>query len=470
MKAKGLFRLPSTLIPYSTLTAIFLIFLVVVSAGAQNASPVFVLEDMDEDLIIGQRALNEWGFFWSAPAVTGINLGYLAEHGYPNFVPDSNGDGDIDSEDLVGLVDTLGWEEYMKTDPDRGTTDPDLLYGLAKYVDETYPETFIIKVYERDFRSEYLEVMGEGLGEELFGVPIRVFPDPRFASYERELREGEMVWVGVPQENTDLNHFLAGRSFDTRPNFSGNFPVDFGDPRERAFDPGKGQIIETQWIPPRRLEYEGPNRPVDILIALSPLEEIEEDEGQDDEEQVSTGGPNLVCETDCEYDCEKKTERVCVDTDTVGGGCLDWYCEGQSYTPSPGAACDGELKDGICCTRQWICLESEEGTEQCTEYETRVVTDCSAECRFTVTNIGDEAALPHTDEVVVVLGGPRCQYPGDTRKLWWPDMAAGDSESALLNFEAGPGCSVAQVTCRVDIFGAVDETNEGDNENSQTYE
>ncbi|MFP3953908.1 MAG: hypothetical protein ACLFVS_07270, partial [Candidatus Acetothermia bacterium] len=299
----------------STLSSLFLVTLffvsfLVVTPSAQAASPVFVLDDMDEDLIIGQRAKPEWGFFWSAPAVTGINLGYLAEHGYPNFASDYNGDGGIDSEDLIRLVDTLGSGDYMNTAPDRGTTDPDLLYGLAKYVNEKYPDTFHIKVYENDFRREYREVMGEGLPEELFGVPIRVFPGPRFSSYERELREGEMVWVGVPQENTEHNHFLAGRSFDTRPNFSGNLPVDFGDPRERTFEPGRGHIIETEWIPPTRLMYEGNGRPVDVLIALSPLEE-------EDDTRISTGGPNLVCETNCEYDCEKTTERVCVEQKSV---------------------------------------------------------------------------------------------------------------------------------------------------------
>jgi hypothetical protein len=423
---------------------------------AQDRDPVLVLQDMDKNLIIGQRARGEWGHFWSAPAVTGINLGYLAEHGYPKFVSDLNGNGEIDSTDLVNLVDTLGGEEYMDTNPDRGTLDPNLLRGLAKYVSENYPDSFEIKIYENNFRGEYGDVFTENFPDQLFGIPLSVFTDPEFPSYEKELRDGEMIWLGLPQENTDLNHFLAGRSFDTRENLSGNFPVDFADPKEESFQPGKGQIIETEMTPGGELSYNGMSRPIDIMLVLSPLEETEGDTGGENE-TITSGGPNFECSAGCEIDCDEKVETTCVESETTESECTEWTCDGVVYDKP----CNGPGDQ--CCDGFWECEERAPGETTCLEYEKRQVTECSTSCDFSVENTGDETANPHTDKITVYYSGSGCDFSEKSRKLWWQSLQPGADRTAEVEFEPGQYCSIERTTCEVDIFDTVEETKEEDN-------
>ncbi len=386
--------------------------------------PVFVLEGMGSDMILGQRAKSDWGHFWSGPAVSAINFGYLAENGYPNLASDHNGSGTIEASDLEPLSDRLG-REYMNTVPEEGTTDPELLRGVARYINENYPEEFELKVFEDEFREEYQQIIGEPLPEKIFDVPIRVFTDPEFDSYEGELRSGEMVWVGVPQENSSLNHYLAGRSLDTRETLEGNFPVDFGDPRERSFQPGMGQIIETVMSEVGNLEYGDQLRPVDIMISLSPLERQAEGEASD--------GPDLVCS----FDCEKKTEEVCQEYETEETECeevcVDWGQFGE-----------------ICRKYETVC---EEEDRVCVEFETFELLECSTR----VKNVGEEESG--------MTGGK---------------IEAGDKENHFINTPLAPGeeqhagewllglekFDPEDLTCQVDIDDNVEETNEENNQST----
>ncbi len=144
-------------------------------------------------LFWGQRANTSWGEGWAASTVSAINLGYLAKNCYPLFVPDKNGNEMVDRDDLISVSEMFGSNSYMDSDPDLGTTDPELLFGLAKYVNETYPEEFEIKVYQDDFSQEYLQIMKEELPDEIFEVPVSIHPSPRFVNYSGELEAGEMV-------------------------------------------------------------------------------------------------------------------------------------------------------------------------------------------------------------------------------------------------------------------------------------
>jgi|GEM_PF-2874757 len=399
---------------------------------AQNQDPVFVLEQMDKELIIGQRARENWGHFWSGPAVTGINLGYLAERGYPKLVPGS-GEG-LSGDDLINLVDLMGSEEYMNTNQNTGTTDPELLWGLAKYISEKYPDTFEITVYENEFRAEYRNVVGKNLPEELFGVPINVFTNPNFNVYEKELRNGEMIWLGLPQANTNLNHFLAGRSFDTRENLSGNYPVDFGEPREQPFDPGKGQIIQTVMTKDGALEYEEEMKPADIMIALSPLKE----------EAKDGMGDGLTCQVDC----TTETEKVCVESETSDSTCAEWTCRGVLYQ------CGSSPHGTQCCDGSWQCESYTQGETTCVEYGEREIT----KCKVTVNNAGKQSVNPHTDEVSVKYEGTGCDFSGKSKKLWWQTMEPGESNNASIEFTPPTYCSVSAAVCEIDVFDALEET------------
>lgn len=381
--------------------------------------PVFVLEGMGSEMILGQRAKADWGHFWSGPAVSAINFGYLAENGYQNFASDHNGSGSIEASDLEPLSDRLGWE-YMNTVPEEGTTDPELLRGVARYVNENYPEEFELKVFENEFREEYRQIIGEPLPEKVFDVPVRVFTDPEFESYEGELRSGEMVWIGVPQGDTSLNHYLAGRSLDTRETLEGNFPVDFGDPRERSFQPGMGQIIETVMSEDGNLEYGDQLRPVDIMISLSPLERQAEGEASD--------GPDLVCS----FDCEKKTEEVCQEYETEEPECEE-VCTGW----------DGDY----CYEYETVC---EEGDRVCVESETVELLECSAR----VKNVGEEESGTTGGRLEI---GDKQNHFITTQLTPGEEQFSGKALLGLDKFDP------EDLTCQVDIDDNVEETDEENN-------
>jgi len=398
------------------LTCIPLLIISLSGPAKAQEDPVFVLEDMDSELVLGQRAKGDWGHFWSAPSVSAINFGYLSEHGYQKFATDHNGNGRVEASDIEPLSDRLG-KEYMGTVPGEGTTDPELLRGIARYVNENYPEEFELKVFETEFRDEYQGVIGEMLPDKVFNVPVTVFTDPEFDSYEKQLRSGEMIWLGVSQEGSSLNHYLAGRSLDTRKTIEGKFPVDFADPREKSFQPGKGQIIETVMTENGDLEYGDQSRPIDIMIALSPLDKQTKSETAD--------GSGL----ECSFDCEKKTDRVCLEYETEEPECRE-VCTAR----------DGEQ----CYEYETVC---EEGDRVCVDFQTTEVLECDAR----VKNTGDEETGMNTSKVVA----------GDKEKRFLVTPLAPGEEQYAGEITIGPEeFDREDLSCEVDIYNALEESSE----------
>jgi hypothetical protein len=298
-----------------------------------------------------------------------------------------------------------------------------LLRGVAQYVSENYPGQFELKVYESEFNREYQQLMGEGLPDELFGVPVSVFTDPGFEVYEGELRAGEMVWVGVPQENSSLNHYLAGRSLDTRKTMGGNYPVDFGEPKEKSFQPGKGQILETVMTEDGRVDYGGSTVPVDIIIAMSPLSER------------AKGQRSNLPDLECSFDCERRTDRVC-----------------REYEREEECRQVCEIWDGQCLEYKTVC---EEGDRVCVDRDTVEVLDCEA----TVRNVGGKKSGLNLGKLK--LG--RAEDPFLTTPLEPGEEQRAGSVTYIPGEYKGEG-----LTCRVDVYDKVKESNEANNETEAT--
>jgi len=413
------------------LVTLILIAIVAIStcAIAQDTT-AFFLEGMDGELLLGQEAKSSWGKNWSAPVVSAINLGYLAKNGYPLFVTDRNGNGIVDRNDLIRVSEKLGDSAYMNSDPFGGTTDPELLHGLAKYVDKTYPGEFEIKVYQNEFRREYFRVMKEELPEQLFGVPISVFPNPTFAGYSAELEAGEMVWIGLPQPEKSKNHFLAGRSFNSKKIGGDRYLVDFVDPKEEEFRPGWAKIIETVMTESGGVRYINQFFPTDVMFALSPL---------DREGQFGECLPDLVCTVQCGMEREK----VCVQ---YSGGDCERVCTQQRCTDpcTSHSGCCGEL---VCVDWDTIC----EKEKECEQWEAQIVNVC----RVATKNVGCESANLSTGKFDVEVG-------------------SGSWTKFFVNTEIGPGeeqVSIIEVgvprfenpTCNIDIYDDVDESEEDNN-------
>ncbi|MBS3825310.1 hypothetical protein KGY58_02080 [Candidatus Bipolaricaulota bacterium] len=428
-------------------------------ANQQHEDGSFYLEGMGGELLLGQGAKNAWGDFWSAPTVTAINLGYLAANGYPAFVPDTNGNGRVDRPDLIHVADLLGNNEYMKTVTTTGTTDPDLLYGLAKYVDLKYPGEFEIKVYEQGFSGEYAEERGGLLPDKLFSLPIRLYPDPLFADYRKELRGGEMVWLGLSQKRSQLNHFLAGRSFDPKENTPGRFMVDLVEPRAgQQVRPARARVIETIMRERGEIRYGGRFIPVDIMLALSPIEK-----------DAGPCLPDLVCTVDCETQEERvcveegtgDCERVCVEEGTgdCERVCVEEECRGWCTEDGERYCCEGYeciewetvCEEGECLEWETVC---EEGGE-CLEWETRQ----THVCRVVTKNQGCSTAGWSTGTLTLKSKGQESLNP-----FLNTEIRPGEEQVFLLNPKL---FRYETAICSVDINDDVEESDEENNESTQ---
>lgn len=424
-------------------------------AGVSQESSVFVLEGMAGELLLGQKTYDSWGDNWSAPTVSAINLGYLAKNGYPLFVPDRDGDGAVDRSDLAVVSDILGGSEYMDVSLEAGTPAPKLLAGLAKYVDENYPDRFELKVFKDDFKQEYLTVMGEPLPEKLFNVPIRLMPSPTFDSYSHELETGEMVWLGLPQHGSTNNHYLAGRSFDSSGEESEMFLIDYVDPREERFRKGWAKIGQSPMTSSGEVEYGGRLVKSDIMLSLSPvdIESLSGEKMEDDQEGEETCLPDLTCRVSCDTElnriCDRwgtggDCEEVCVEA----GSCLEW--------------CYDRYQNRYCCERG-ECIEYEtvcRGESRCVAWKTVP----SSTCRVVTENVGCASSGL---SIGLFSSSALRMY---VREFLNTDMAPGEQQ--VFIFEVGEEVSVLGATnyCVVDVSDDVEESNEENNEHEENPE
>jgi hypothetical protein len=400
---------------------------------------------MAGELLLGQKTYDSWGDNWSAPTVSAINLGYLTKNGYPLFVPDRDGDGAVDRSDLAAVSDILGGSEYMDVNVETGTPAPKLLVGLAKYVNENYPDRFELKVFKDGFKQEYLSFMGESLPEKLFNVPVRLMPGPTFDSYAHELETGEMVWLGLPQQGSPNNHYLAGRSFDSRGEESEMFLIDYVDPREDRFRKGWAKIGQSPMTSSGEVEYGGKFVKSDIMLSLSPLD-LESLSGEE------ACLPDLTCRVSCDTElnrvCDRRTtggdcERVCVEE----GSCLGWCYEGQSRY-----CCEGRE----CLEYEMVCR----GDGRCVAWRTVP----SLTCRVVTENVG----CASSGLSIGVFGSSALRMYA--REFLNTDIAPGEQQVSII--EVGEGVSVLGATnyCVVDVSDDVEESNEENNENEENPE
>jgi len=422
--------------------------------GVSQESSVFVLDGMGGELLLGQKTYDSWGENWSAPTVSTINLGYLAKNGYPLFVPDGNGDGTVDRSDLAAVSDVLGGSKYMDTSVESGTPGPRLLAGLAKYVNENYPNRFEIKVFKDGFKQEYLSVMGGSLPEKLFNVPVRLKPSPTFDSYSHELETGEMVWLGLPQQGSPNNHYLAGRSFDSRGEESEMFLIDYVDPREDRFRKGWAKIGQSPMTSGGEVEYGDSFVKSDIMLSLSPLdvESLVGEKVEGEQEGEETCLPDLTCTVTCDTELNRVCDRwgaggnctrVCVEQ----GPCREW--------------CYDRDQNRYCCKRECAEYETDcRGGDGCVAWKTVP----SSTCRVVTENVG----CASSGLSIGVFGSSALRMYA--RQFLNTDMAPGEQQ--VFIFEVGEEVSVLGATnfCVVDVSDDLEESNEENNEDEESPE
>jgi hypothetical protein len=129
----------------------------VTDAGGVQRAYTYEKEGLEQ---LDQHARVQWGNNWCVPTSTGTSLAWFAENGYPNLVPDPDGDG-IDEEDKYNVIDQLG--NYMNTDPNAGTTLANFEQGLRDYItDAGYGDDFIVQSFGNPTYQQFTDELTAG--------------------------------------------------------------------------------------------------------------------------------------------------------------------------------------------------------------------------------------------------------------------------------------------------------------------
>ena len=240
-----------------------------VASLAQTIPPedYFVISDLQ---LVSHEAVLEGGLGYAGPTCTAIVLAWFAEQGFPALLPDLNGDEVVDEQDTIQLAGDLVFQ--MEAEPLRGVSDPLLVDVLARYVAERYPDKFLIKVYDDDFREEYQVALGQPFSPDLYPhVALELYPHPTQQDYREEVLWGSGVILGLGQAGEANRHFV-GRSFRFQEQPEG-WPIDLvdtgDDPREEGL---QGQVLPTYMVAgePYWLVAYGGWQPLEFMLALAP--------------------------------------------------------------------------------------------------------------------------------------------------------------------------------------------------------
>ncbi|MBU1050127.1 hypothetical protein KKG90_08920 [Candidatus Bipolaricaulota bacterium] len=245
-----------------------------VIAHAQIEIPGYEVSDLQ---LISRESRSDWTNEWTGPIQAATILAWFADHGYPALIRDFNEDGVVDEWDTIELADRLG-SMAMATETERGTTDVQLVLGLADYVSGIYPDTFILKIYDPSFPQELQTEQGRTFDPALVdGIELALEIEPNLADYQSELLQGEGLIVGLEESPDANNTYLCGRSFLYEQTPEGYTPVDLTWSDEDRWAEGhQGKVLETvgRTGAAFEIEYRGDWTAVECMIALSPLEEL----------------------------------------------------------------------------------------------------------------------------------------------------------------------------------------------------
>jgi hypothetical protein len=236
---------------------------------AQQQATGFEVSDLQ---LISTASRPDWTDRWTAPVEAATIMAWFEQHGYPALLPDLNGDRVTNELDTIELADRFG-KTTMETGTARGTTDALLVYGLAKYVADKYPDEFELKIYDAGFPAEFQRDLHIPFRPDAIpGITLTLKPEPNYAAYQSELRDEEGVIVGIEQA-IDRNYYLAGRSFLFAPTNQGNYAIDLAWAEDDPWQAGvQGQVLRTlaQETDAFYVNYQGAWIKVECMLALSP--------------------------------------------------------------------------------------------------------------------------------------------------------------------------------------------------------
>ncbi|MBN1859768.1 hypothetical protein JW848_11290 [Candidatus Bipolaricaulota bacterium] len=310
----------------AVLALISVVFVAAVPATAQTEFGEIVRFEVSDLQLISWNGKADWGPSWTGPIEAATIVAWFHEHGFPRLLTDLNGDGVVDELDTTELADGFG-RIPMRTEQRGFTTDARLVYALASYVAERYPDQFVLKLYDTGFPIEFAQDIGVPFAADAVpGIEMIIEPEPNVASYRFELQSAEGVILGIAQSE-EINEFFAGRSFLLDPIDEQLYGIDMVWAKEDVWTTGtQGQVLATEARQTGAFYVliEGSWRLVEFMLALSPVVEPGEgDPGQQESPCPEDAVAYDVTTTDTPYgrveieECVTREDNVDTYTYTV---------------------------------------------------------------------------------------------------------------------------------------------------------
>jgi len=231
----------------------------------------FVLEELH---LVHWEQVPEGRPSFTGPVSAAVLMAWHAEHGYPDLLPDLNGDGRTDEEDTILLARDFGEEMGGDIIDDR-LADPFIVYPLARYVAERYPDEFRMLIYDESFPEEVVQDLGQPFSPtDVPGIVLDVLEDPFYELYIFHLEELRPGIVGIGFDMPEWNDFTVSRSYIPE-ELPAGMPVDLVSTGFEQFVPEP--VWETiMRLEPERWGFLTPEWiPFETLIILIPQDDVE---------------------------------------------------------------------------------------------------------------------------------------------------------------------------------------------------
>ena len=231
----------------------------------------FVLEELH---LVHWEQVPEGRPSFTGPVSAAVLMAWHAEHGYPDLLPDLNGDGRTDEEDTILLARDFG-EEMGGAIIDDRLADPFIVYPLARYVAERYPDEFRMLIYDESFPEEVVQDLGQPFSPtDVPGIVLDVLEDPFYELYIFHLEELRPGIVGIGSDMPEWNDFTVSRSYIPE-ELPAGMPVDLVSTGFEQFVPEP--VWETiMRLEPERWGFLTPEWiPFETLIILIPQDDVE---------------------------------------------------------------------------------------------------------------------------------------------------------------------------------------------------
>ena len=209
----------------------------------------------------------------TGPVSAAVLMAWYAMDGYPRLLPELNDDGRVDEDDTVLLAQELA--EAMAADDREGIYDPHVVDVLASYVEERYPNEFVLLVFDPSYPDEFRDRIGQPFAPWMHqGIEVVVLEEPTREIYVSLLEEGRPGIVGYGHE-PDENRYSVSRSREAHER-GGVWPVDLVNTDHSGLGPEAVWETGLRWDDGRWWFISPEWDPFEVFIVLIPRDPAQE--------------------------------------------------------------------------------------------------------------------------------------------------------------------------------------------------